>query len=213
MAVQCARGAESSYSSHVMADSVIDRARHGDVDAFNSLVLEHQGIVYNVCLRMLGSPAAAEDAAQEAFVSAWRHLGSLRGEQFRAWVLRIAANACRDELRRRSRRPAASLETSMEDGMAHPADPDLSPEAALLTGELRRDIEAALMELPEDQRLVVVLCDVQGLEYEEIARVTRTNIGTVKSRLSRGRGRLRAALLSNPELLPTRYRPRTGGDI
>jgi RNA polymerase sigma-70 factor (ECF subfamily) len=193
----------------VSGDSLLDRARRGDLAAFNSLVEEHQGIVYNVCLRMLGSPAAAEDAAQDAFISAWRNLASLRGDQFRAWLLRIAANACRDELRRRSRRPATSLDTSLEEGMPDPADPDPSPEASVLSAELRGGIQAALLELPEDQRLAVILCDLQGLEYDEIARATGANIGTVKSRLSRGRARLRAILLAKPELLPDHFRLRS----
>ncbi len=188
-------------------DSALGRARRGDLTAFNELVLEHQGIVFNVCLRMLGSRAAAEDAAQEAFISAWRNLPGLRGEAFRGWLLRIASNACTDELRRRARRPATSLETALDEGMAHPADPEPAPESALLSAELRGGIEKALLALPEDQRLAVVLCDVQGLEYEEIARVMRSNIGTVKSRLSRGRARLRQLLLAQPELLPARFRP------
>lgn len=191
------------------ADDLLDRARRGDLSAFNVLVEEHQSIVFNVCLRMLGNRAAAEDAAQDAFVSAWRHLGSMRGELFRPWLLRIASNACTDELRRRSRRPAASLEVSMEEGMPDPADGEPLPEASVLSAELRGGIEAALRQLPEDQRLAVVLCDVQGLEYEEIAQVTRSNVGTVKSRLSRGRARLREILLSKPELLPDQFRPRS----
>jgi RNA polymerase sigma-70 factor (ECF subfamily) len=193
----------------VSGDSLLERARRGDLAAFNGLVEEHQAIVYNVCMRMLGTPAAAEDAAQEAFLSAWRNLATLRGDQFRAWLLRIAANACRDELRRRSRRPATSLEDAFEDGMPDPADPDPLPEASLLNAELRGGIQAALLELPEDQRLTVVLCDLQGLEYDEIARATGANIGTVKSRLSRGRARLRALLLARPELLPDHFRLRS----
>lgn len=188
---------------------MLERARGGDLAAFNALVAEHQAIVFNLCLRMLGNRAAAEDATQDAFVSAWRNLSSLRGEQFRPWLLRISSNACLDELRRRSRRPAASLETALEQGLAHPADPAPSPESAVLSVELRAGIESALLQLPQDQRLAVVLCDVQGLEYEEIARVMRSSVGTVKSRLSRGRARLRQALLSRPELLPAQFRPRS----
>ncbi len=191
------------------ADDPLERARGGDLAAFNALVLENQGIVFNVCLRMLGSRQAAEDAAQDAFVSAWRNLKAMRGEQFRPWLLRIASNACRDELRRRGRRPAASLDAAFEEGMPHPADPEPAPESALLGAELRKGIEAALLQVPEDQRLAVILCDVQGLQYEEIALVTRANVGTVKSRLNRGRARLRGLLLAQPELLPASFRPRS----
>jgi RNA polymerase sigma factor (sigma-70 family) len=191
----------------VPGEPALDRARRGNLDAFNELVLEHQGVVYNVCLRLLGDAAAAEDAAQEAFVSAWRNLKSLRGEQFRAWLLRIAANACTDEIRRRARRRASSLDVALEEGMAHPADAGPEPETALLSAELRGRIDAALQRLPEDQRLAVVLCDLQGLDYEEIALVMRSSMGTVKSRLSRGRARLRRALLAEPELLSAKFRP------
>lgn len=192
-------------------EPALDRARRGDIGAYNELVLEHQGLVFNVCLRMLGDRMAAEDAAQEAFVSAWRNLGSLRGEQFRAWLLRIASNTCHDELRRRGRRPAASLETSLEEGLPDPADPEALPEETVLGAELKGEIERALLRLPEEQRLAVVLCDVQGLEYQEIAAVMSSNIGTVKSRLSRGRARLRELLLAEPELLPARFRPGSEG--
>jgi RNA polymerase sigma factor (sigma-70 family) len=185
----------------------LDRARRGDLAAFNELVLQYQGLVFNVCLRMLGDWGAAEDAAQEAFVSAWRNLKSLRGEQFRSWLLRIASNVCLDELRRRGRKRADSLETALSGGVPHPQDPDPLPESAALSAELRAGIEAGLMQLPEDQRLALVLCDIEGLAYEEIARVTGTNVGTVKSRLSRGRARLRALLLARPELLPAQFRP------
>jgi len=184
----------------------LDRARRGDLAAFNELVLEYQGLVFNVCLRMLGDWGAAEDAAQEAFVSAWRNLKSMRGDQFRSWLLRIASNVCLDELRRRRRRAADSLETALAGGVPHPQDPDPLPESAALGAELRAGIEDGLMQLPEDQRLAVVLCDIEGLAYEEIARVTGANVGTVKSRLSRGRARLRELLLARPELLPAQFR-------
>jgi RNA polymerase sigma factor (sigma-70 family) len=191
------------------ADDRLERARDGDLQAFNDLVFEYQGLVFNLCYRMLGNRQAAEDATQEAFLSAWRNIGRMRGETFRPWLLRIAANACTDELRRRGRRPSASLDMAFEEGLPEPADPRPAPEAHALSGELRQGIEAALQLLPEDQRLAVVLCDVQGLEYEEIARVMGTSLGTVKSRLSRGRARLREVLLSQPELIPEQFRPRS----
>src|SRR5438132_79123 len=124
--------------------AILDRARHGDLDAFNQLVLEYQDSVYGLCLRMLASAAAAEDAAQDAFISAWQHVDSLRGERFRPWLLRIAANVCLDTLRRRTRRPSASLELTLEKGMPEPQDPAPAPEAGALSGELRGQLEAAL---------------------------------------------------------------------
>ena len=182
------------------------RARDGDLLAFNELVIDYQPLVYNVCYRMLGQAQAAEDAAQETFVSAWRNIGSLRGEAFRSWLLRIAANLCRDELRRRVRRPASSLDTALEAGVPEPPDSDPLPEEAVLSSELRAGIEAALARLPEEQRIAIVLCDVEGLDYAEIAGVMKTSLGTVKSRIARGRLRMREAMLRQPELLPGRFR-------
>ena len=185
----------------VAQDERLARARRGDLDAFNELVLEHQGIVYALCFRLMGQKQAAEDAAQEAFVSAWRAISGLRGEQFRPWLLRIASNACRDELRRRVRRPANSLELAQEAGVPDPPDTEPTPEADLMQGELRQQIETALASLPAEQRIAVVLCDVDGLDYSEIAAAMRTSMGTVKSRIARGRARLRTLLSSRRELL------------
>jgi RNA polymerase sigma-70 factor (ECF subfamily) len=187
-------------------DPRVDRARNGDLAAFNDLVLDYQALVYNLCLRMLGGQQAAQDAAQEAFIAAWRNIGGLRGGSFRSWLLRIAANACNDELRRRGRRPASSLETALEEGVPEPPDPSPAPEASALTSELRGHIGAALLQLPADQRLAVILCDVEQLDYVEIASVTKASLGTVKSRIARGRARLRALLQREPELLPARFR-------
>ena len=184
----------------------LQRARDGDLAAFNELVLEYQGRVFSLCLRMLGSRPAAADAAQDAFVSAWRSLGGLRGTAFRPWLLRIAANLCRDELRRRGRRPATSLEAALEEGLPEPAAAAPTPERAALDEELRQGIEAALLDLPPEQRLAVILCDIEQLDYAEIASVMRSTLGTVKSRIARGRARLRDRLQAEPELLPARFR-------
>jgi RNA polymerase sigma-70 factor (ECF subfamily) len=181
-------------------------AREGDLSAFNELVVEYQGLVYNVCYRMLGQTQAAEDATQEAFVSAWRNIATMRGEAFRPWLLRIATNLCRDELRRRTRRPSSSLDVALEAGVPEPPDADPLPEDRALNRELRAGLDAALALLPEDQRTAIVLCDVEGLDYSEIASVMKTSLGTVKSRIARGRLRLREALLRQPELLPGRFR-------
>ena len=188
-------------------DDRLLRARRGDLAAFNELVLEHQGLVFNLCYRLLGQRQSAEDACQEAFISAWRHLAGLRGDAFRPWLLRIAANACHDELRRRVRRPASSLDVALEEGVPEPPDSDPSPESSVLTGELRRDLESALQTLPEEQRLAIVLCDVEGLDYSEIANAMRCSLGTVKSRISRGRAHLREALTAFREPLSRPVRP------
>ena len=168
--------------------------------------VEYESLVYNVCYRILGQQQAAEDAAQDAFVSAWRNIGSFRGETFRPWLLRIAANLCRDELRRRGRRPSSSLDSALEAGVPEPPDRALPPEQVTLNAELRTQLQSALEQLPEEQRTAVVLCDVEGLDYTEIAAVMNTSLGTVKSRIARGRLKLRELLKREPELLAGRFR-------
>lgn len=183
-------------------DALAFRARDGDLDSFNELVRRYQRSVFGLCLRMLSSAAAAEDAAQEAMLSAWRGLGGYRGGSFQAWILRIAGNQCRDELRRRKRRPSDSLDGLIEEAgdAVVPPSADRSPEQQTLDSETGRVIEAALARLPDDQRQAVVLCDVQGLTYDEIAGAMGSSVGTVKSRISRGRARLRDILLAEGEL-------------
>ena len=180
----------------------LEAAQRGDVAAFNALVLAHQTTVYNVALRTLGNPEDAADATQEAFISAYRAVRDFRGGSFKAWLLRIAVNACYDILRRRQRRPSSSLEVVLEAGESDPglADRRIGPERAALASETVAAVEAALLTLPEEQRTLVVLCDVQGLSYEEAAEATGAALGTVKSRLSRARARLRDQLSARGEL-------------
>ncbi len=178
--------------------ALVLRSQRGDLDSFNRLVHLHQRLVFNVCVRMLGTSAAAEDATQEAFLSAYRGIGGFKGQGFRAWLVRIAANACTDELRRRGRRPAISLDAPRgeSDEPADVPDPAAGPEALALRAEQRQAIQAALLRLPDDQRLAVVMCDIQGFSYEEIAETMGTSIGTVKSRIARGREKLRRELIA-----------------
>lgn len=186
---------------HADEDWLIDRARGGDLEAYNALVERYQSAIFNLCLRMLGRRESAEDATQETFLSGHRSITRLQGNHIGAWFLRIAANTCYDELRRRGRRPSASLDALMDDPDAAyvPASDDPGPEDHALRAEARRDIERALLQLPEDQRLAVILCDVEGLRYDEIAEVTRSSLGTVKSRISRGRSRMRVLLSGEGE--------------
>jgi RNA polymerase sigma-70 factor (ECF subfamily) len=193
--------------------SLIERSQRGDLDAFNALVLAYQGQVYSVCLRMLGSPQPAEDATQEAFIAAFRAVSRFRRGSLRAWLFRIAANVCYDELRRRRSRPQVPLEASVGDERpaAEPASPDEPLEERAVRQELARCLEGGLASLPADQRLAVILRDVQGLAYEEVAEATGASLGTVKSRISRGRAALRDFLLAQGELLPSRFRPSSEG--
>ena len=180
----------------------IEAARRGDVAAFNRLVEEYQRLAYNVAYRTLGQPDEAADATQEAFLSAFRAIREFRGDSFKAWLLRIVVNACYDQLRRRQRHPTASLEALAEEAETEvvPPDPRPGPEVSALSSETAAVIQAALERLPDDQRLVVVLCDVQGLKYEEAAAALEVAVGTVKSRLSRARACLRDELAARGEL-------------
>jgi len=200
-----------------MADEerrLVDSAQRGDVESFNGLVRLYEGRVYNVCYRMLGDADSAADAAQDAFLSAFRNLRSFRGGSFRSWMLRIATNTCYDVLRARKRRPAVSLDVDGDDeddsSPLQIADAAESPDDFALRRELAAAIQHGLAALPDEQRIILILSDIQGLAYEEIAQITSTNLGTVKSRLSRGRARLREVLKAG-ELLPTRYRHESEG--
>jgi RNA polymerase sigma-70 factor (ECF subfamily) len=188
--------------------ALIQQARDGDVTAFNRLVLHYQGLAYNVAYRIMGGPQAAEDATQDAFISAYKALNSFRGGSFKAWLLRIVTNSCYDELRRRKRRPQSSLDELTEDNESFPflRSPDVGPEGMQQQRELVQAIERCLHELPDEQRVAAVLCDVEGYEYKEIADITSTTLGTVKSRISRARSKLRDCLQGFGELLPADYR-------
>lgn len=186
---------------------LVSRSQRGDLASFNQLVEVYQAQVYNLALRMLSGIAEAQDVTQETFIAAFHAIKSFRGGDLRVWLLRIAANRCRDELRKRRRRPTASLDAILLDPQA-PAfgSPEPGPENHVLRDELAQCINRGLASIPENQRLAVVLSDVQGLSYEEIAGVMNTSLGTVKSRISRGRAHLRSYLMAQGELLPGQYR-------
>lgn len=188
-------------------------AQKGDVAAFNQLVRAYQTLVYRTAYRVLGDSAAAEDATQDAFISAFKHLRDYRGGSFKAWLLRIVTNACYDQLRVKQRRPTASLDALLldPDNPAQGADraASESPQEFAERQELGAAIQRGLATLPPDQRMTLVLVDIEGFDYEETATATGANLGTVKSRLSRGRTQLRNFLLNQQELLPSRYRLNT----
>jgi RNA polymerase sigma-70 factor (ECF subfamily) len=191
--------------------TLIREAQRGDLEAFNCLVLAYQNIVYNTALRILTDEDLAADAAQEAFLSAFRALNSYRGGSFRAWLLRTVTNACYDELRRKQRRPTTPLEPENEDGeeVESPrwlADPTASPEEQFDQAELEHAIQHCLGNLPTEFRAVVVLADIQGLDYKEVAVAVKKPLGTIKSRLARARLRLRECLQGFRELLPAAFR-------
>jgi RNA polymerase sigma-70 factor (ECF subfamily) len=189
--------------------ALIAAARRGNLKAFNNLVLHYQDRVYSLAYRIMGEGESAADAAQETFISAYQKLESYRGGSFKAWLFRITTNTCYDELRRRKRRPITMLDdlpgADSDDGPPVAADIP-SPEQAAQQAELNRAIQQCISGLQADQRAVLVLSDVEGMNYQEIAEIAGVNLGTVKSRLSRARASVRTCLQSVKELLPSVYR-------
>jgi RNA polymerase sigma-70 factor (ECF subfamily) len=191
--------------------ALIRSAQGGHLESFNCLIQVYQDTLYNQAYRLMGDPDSAADAVQEAFISAYRSLGSYRGGSFRAWLLRIVTNACYDEIRRRKRRPTTSLEPLDDAGeeVESPhwmADPSGTPEDSVERVELARAIRGCLGDLPEEFRSVLVLIDMQGLDYSEAAQAIGAPLGTVKSRLARARLRIRDCLRGFGELLPAIFR-------
>jgi RNA polymerase sigma-70 factor (ECF subfamily) len=192
-------------------EQLIRAAQKGDLNAFNLLVLDYQGLAFNLAYRLLGDDPSAQDVTQDAFVSAYKNLRSYRGGSFKAWLLRIVTNGSYDELRRRKRHPQISLEPEEKDGDPAPdpawlADPGEGPQELAERVELNAAIQRCLSELEADFRAAVVLIDVQGMDYGEAALILRRPLGTVKSRLARARGRLQNCLQGFMELLPDRFR-------
>nr|AMP55584.1 nifR3_yhdG: putative TIM-barrel protein, nifR3 family [uncultured bacterium] len=178
--------------------TLVQRARAGDTDAFALLVLAHEKTVYHLALRQLGSREDAEDAAQEVFLKAYTSLKGFRGDsKFSVWLYRITCNVCTDALRRR--KETVSLTTETEDGVGELELPDerFDPVALAERKDLREQVSAALQKLPEDFRQILLLREVGGASYEEIARTLSLDIGTVKSRIFRARKKLCALLDGN----------------
>jgi RNA polymerase sigma-70 factor (ECF subfamily) len=187
--------------------TLIQAAQAGQLEAFNTLVLSHQDSAYNLAYRILGDEVLAEDATQVAFISAFRNLTSFRGGSFRAWLSRIVTNACYDELRRQKSHPTQPLIPEDEYGddienVHWLLDQSADLETHSDDMALEQAIQHGLNALPADFRAVLVLSDIQGMDYSEIAAIVRAPIGTVKSRLARARKRLRSHLQQYAYLLP-----------
>lgn len=196
--------------------ALIVHASKGDLTAFNRLILVYQDYAYNIAYRVMGDHASAEDAVQEGMIKAYKNLRKFRGGSFKSWLLRIVTNTCYDELRRRKRRPTTPLEPVTDDDevIENPAwliDPSESPEDFSERAELGRAIQDCLDGLSVEFRMIVILVDIQGMDYSEAADVAGTPLGTVKSRLARARSGLRDCLQGFGELLPVNYRYGTDG--
>lgn len=175
-------------------------ACQGDLDAFNELILKYQNQVFNQAYRLLGNDDVAEDITQDAFLLAFRKMYQFRGGSFQAWLLKIVTNLCYDEMRTWKRTPFLPLEPVNKDGETDESpywikDPNALPEESIEMSELRHVIELGLSKLPLYFRIAVTLVDIQQLNYKEAAFVMGTSIGTLKSRLARGRLMLRNALV------------------
>jgi RNA polymerase sigma-70 factor (ECF subfamily) len=188
--------------------------RKGVSYCFNCIVTGLQGQAYSVACRILSDRHLAEDAVQESLTSAYRSFGQFRGDNLRGWLMRIVTNNCRDMLRASRSRPSVPLnpltsDPESDDGSLSVVDlpsVDESPEDFAERGELRRTIEDGLASLPEERKLAILLVDVEGFSYEEAATALNCSVGTIKSRISRGRREMRDYLRNAGELLPSGFR-------
>ncbi len=179
---------------------LVERVRAGEVDAFNRLVGLYQDYLFGLAYRILADRDQAADAVQDALLHAYRHLGTYRGGSFRGWMTRIAVNACMDLLRVKRRRPTQPFPDLEDESWEPSAPPDQGPEARAEVAARARALRAALQRIAHDQRVAIVLYDVEGYDYAEIALITGVSLGTVKSRIHRGRLALRALLVDQMEL-------------
>ena len=189
---------------------IVQRVLQGDVNAFEKLVLEYEKSVYAITQRMTGNAEDAADMTQETFIKAYNSLSSFRGDsKFSVWLYRIATNVCLDFLRSRSRKPTVSLSVEDDDGEEVEldiADESQSPERLLERGLTRDAVRRGLNALSPEYRQILLLREIQGLSYEEIADVLTLEVGTVKSRIFRARKRLCAFLLADgniPDFVPS----------
>ena len=187
--------------TNVRDRALVERAVAGDLDAFNELVVLYQDYLFSLVVRVVNDRDSAADAVQEAFFSCYRNINRFRGDSFRSWLTRIALNAATDILRYRKRRPADPFPEWEDDSWQPPAGEDASPEREAVRRNTASIISKAMTQITPDQRAAIVLYDVEGFDYQEIAHMTHVSLGTVKSRIHRGRLALRDLLGDDVELL------------
>jgi RNA polymerase sigma-70 factor (ECF subfamily) len=198
-------------------EECIRRCQAGKTDAFEGIVQAYEKKIYNLAFRMTGNHEDANDLAQEAFVKVYHSISTFRGDaKFSTWLYRIATNVCLDELRRKGRRKVEHLDEPVftEDGAMEREIPDWSanPEEAFETREIQNMVQNGMKQLPDEQRIALVLRDIQGYSYEEISEMLNLSLGTVKSRINRGRLALKELLSKDRELffLSPRHNERRG---
>ncbi len=179
---------------------LVDRARSGDLDAFNDIVACYQDQLFGLVARIVPDRDQAYDVVQEAFFSAYRALGGFRGGSVRSWLSRMAVNAAMDTQRLRKRRPVQPYPELEDDSWQPPAGEEADPVGITLAAERTAALGEALATITPDQRASIVLFDIEGYDYAEIAEMTGVSLGTVKSRIHRGRLALRALLADRMEL-------------
>jgi RNA polymerase sigma-70 factor (ECF subfamily) len=179
---------------------LLERARDGDLDAFNDLVVCYQDQLFALIVRMVPDRDQASDCVQEAFFSAYKNASGFRGGSVKSWLHRIAVNAAMDMQRARKRRPVQPYPELEDDTWQPPAGDEADPVRTALTTERHRALNDALATITHDQRTAIVLFDVEGYDYQEIADMTGVSLGTVKSRIHRGRLALRDRLSDRMEL-------------
>ena len=186
---------------HARDRALVEQALAGNLEAFNEIVRLYQDYLFALVVRVVNDRDSAADAVQEAFFSCYRNLDKFRGDSFRSWLTRIALNAATDILRYRKRRPADPYPEWEDDSWQPPAGEEASPERQAMHAQSSRMLAAALAQITDDQRSAIILFDVEGYDYQEIADMTGVSLGTVKSRIHRGRLALREILAPDMELL------------
>ncbi len=185
-------------------DILVQQSKSGNIDAFDELIKRYESKIYTVAYKFTGNHADANDLAQETFIRVYQSLPSFRGDSsFATWIYRIASNVCRDELRRQQRRKKISLDEMMSQpgGNLSLADDGVSPEVSLEKSELQRAVQRCLNTLSDEQRLILIMREIQELSYDEIAAALDCSLGTVKSRLNRSRQALKQKVMVDRELL------------
>ena len=184
-----------------MNEILFKKAQNGDIEAFEVLIKGYEKLIFNVAYRMLGNVEDAEDASQEVIIKVYRGLAACKAHTaFKSWLFRIINNTCIDEFRKRKGKAALSLDLDFNEPDTHSESlilrDESTPESELLRSELNKNIQTAINKLPPDYKSVIVMRDVNGLSYEEIADVLVISMGTVKSRIARGRKKLRDELVA-----------------